>query len=93
VHVVRSVTFPISAPTVYKFINNYAYTYFLLRINYEPALGYIQPLIQWVSEALSSGIKRPRREADHSPPTSAKIKNTWIYTSIPLTRLRDVVLN
>jgi hypothetical protein len=23
----------------------------------------------------------PGREADHSPPTSAEIKNTWIYTS------------
>jgi hypothetical protein len=31
----------------------------------------------------SQGIKRPRREADHSPPTSAEIKNMWIYTSIP----------
>jgi hypothetical protein len=23
------------------------------------------------------------READHSPPTSAEVKNTWIYTSTP----------
>jgi hypothetical protein len=29
------------------------------------------------------GVKRPRREADHSPPTSAGVKNTWIYTSTP----------
>jgi hypothetical protein len=29
------------------------------------------------------GVKRPRREADHSPPTNAKVKNMWIYTSTP----------
>jgi hypothetical protein len=28
------------------------------------------------------GIKRPRREADHSPPSSAKVTNQWHY--IPL---------
>jgi hypothetical protein len=26
------------------------------------------------------GVKRPWREADPSPPTSAEVKNTWIYT-------------
>jgi hypothetical protein len=33
--------------------------------------------------ALSSGVKRPVREADQSPPTSTEMKNTWIYTSTP----------
>jgi hypothetical protein len=28
-------------------------------------------------------IKRPEYEADHSFPTSAEVKKTWIYTSIP----------
>jgi hypothetical protein len=37
-----------------------------------------KPPIQLVPGALS-----PRREADHSPPTSADVKNTWIYTSTP----------
>jgi hypothetical protein len=27
----------------------------------------------------SLGVKRPEREADHSRPTSAELKNTWIY--------------
>jgi hypothetical protein len=36
-----------------------------------------------VLEALSPGIKQPGHEADHSPPTSAKVKSTWIYTSTP----------
>jgi hypothetical protein len=31
--------------------------------------------------------KWPRREADHSPPTSAEIKKMWTYTSTPPIRL------
>jgi hypothetical protein len=27
------------------------------------------------------GIKRPGREADHSPQSSAEVNNTWSYTS------------
>jgi hypothetical protein len=33
--------------------------------------------------ALSSGVKRQDREANYSPPTSAKVKKTRIYTFIP----------
>jgi hypothetical protein len=29
------------------------------------------------------GVKRPRREADHSPPSSTEVKNAWSYTSNP----------
>jgi hypothetical protein len=46
-----------------------------------PALGFTQPPIQWVPGALSPGVKRQGREADHSPPTSAEVKKMWIYTS------------
>jgi hypothetical protein len=42
-----------------------------------------QPPIQWVPGALSLGTKRPGCEADHSPPSSAEVKNAWSYTSIP----------
>jgi len=35
----------------------------------------------------------PECEADHSPPSNAEVKNAWIYTSTPLTRLRGVVLS
>jgi hypothetical protein len=45
--------------------------------------GSIQPPIQWVPGALSPGVKRQGREADHSLPTSAQIKKIWIYTSSP----------
>jgi hypothetical protein len=33
------------------------------------------------SGALSLRVKRPGREADHSPPSSADVKNPWSYTS------------
>jgi hypothetical protein len=46
-----------------------------------PTLRPIQPPIQWILEALSPGVKRLGSEADHSPPTSAKVKKTWVYTS------------
>jgi hypothetical protein len=39
--------------------------------------------VQWVPGALSRGVKRPGREADHSPPSSAEVNNVWSYTSTP----------
>jgi hypothetical protein len=48
-----------------------------------PVLGSTHPPILWVPGALTSGVKRPGREADHSPPSSAKVKNAWSYTSTP----------
>jgi hypothetical protein len=48
-----------------------------------PALGPTQPPIQWVPGALSLGVKRPGREAHHSPPVSAEVKKTCVYTSTP----------
>jgi hypothetical protein len=44
---------------------------------------YLQTPILWVPGALSPGVKRPGREADHSPPTSAEVKKMWIYASTP----------
>jgi hypothetical protein len=48
-----------------------------------PALGPIQPPIQWVTGALIPEVKRQGREADHSPPTSVEVKKICIYTSTP----------
>jgi hypothetical protein len=39
--------------------------------------------MQWVPGATSSSVKRKESEADHSLPTNAEDKKTWIYTSIP----------
>jgi hypothetical protein len=47
---------------------------FLFTTAYRTALGPTQPSIQWVPGALSLGLKQPRREADHSPPFSAEVK-------------------
>jgi hypothetical protein len=47
------------------------------------ALGPTQPPIQWVPGALSLGLKWLGNEADHSPPSSAKVKNVWSYISTP----------
>jgi hypothetical protein len=52
-----------------------------------PALGPIQPAIQWVPGVLSLGVKRAGREADHSPPYSAKVKEfveLYLHSPIPL---------
>jgi hypothetical protein len=38
------------------------------------ALGPTQPPIQWVPETLSLGVKWSGHEAEHSPPSSAKVK-------------------
>jgi hypothetical protein len=39
------------------------------------ALGPTQPPTQWVPGIISSGIKWQGREADHSPVSSADVKN------------------
>jgi hypothetical protein len=53
---------------------------FLLTTACRPVLRPTQPPIRWVPGALSLGVKRPRCEADHSPPSSAEVKNAWSYT-------------
>jgi hypothetical protein len=47
------------------------------------ALGPTQTPNQWLPGALSLGVKLPGREADHSPPSTAEIKNSWSYTTTP----------
>jgi hypothetical protein len=53
--------------------------FFLFATTSRSALGTTQPPIQWVTRFLSPGVKRPVREADHSPPTTAEAES--IYTS------------
>jgi hypothetical protein len=53
-------------------------------------LGPTQPPIHWVPEAFSLGVKRPKREADHSPASCADIKYICIHSLI---QLHGVVLN
>jgi hypothetical protein len=53
---------------------------FLFSTSSRPALRSTQPPLRRVPGALFPGVKRPGREVDHSPPTSAQVK-MWIYTS------------
>jgi len=49
--------------------------------------------MQWVPGALSLGVKWRGREADHSPPSSAELKNAWkLYLQSPI-RLHGLVLS
>jgi hypothetical protein len=66
---------------------------FLFTTASRTALGLTQPLIQWILGAPSLEVKRQRREANHSPHSSAEVKNVWSYTSTPLIRLRGVELS
>jgi hypothetical protein len=54
-----------------------------------PALGLTHPLCSEYRE----GVKRPDREADHSCPSSAEVKNAWSYTSTPAIRFQGAMLS
>jgi hypothetical protein len=45
------------------------------------------------SGAPTPGVKQPGSEPDHSPPTSAEVKNMWIYKSTRTYIYHDVVFN
>jgi hypothetical protein len=45
--------------------------------------GLIQPPNQWISGVLPLGVKWPGREASHSPPYNAEVKNAKGYISTP----------
>jgi hypothetical protein len=65
----------------------------LFTIESRPVLEPTQPPIQWIPGALSLGLKRPEREADHPSPYSAEVKNEWSYTSSHPIRLHGEVLS
>jgi hypothetical protein len=49
------------------------------------APGHIQSHIQWVGGAVFLGVKRTGREADHSSPSSAGVKNAGAIPPLPNT--------
>jgi hypothetical protein len=66
---------------------------FLFTTASRTALRTTQPPIQWVPGALSLGVKRPGREADHSPSSSAEVKEcVELYLHSPI-RLHGMVLS
>jgi hypothetical protein len=59
---------------------------FLFTTASRTALESTKPRIQWASGVLSLGVKRSGREADHSPPSSAEIKErVELYLHTPNT--------
>jgi hypothetical protein len=66
---------------------------FLFTTASKQALGLTQPPIQWVPGDLSLEVKRPGRQADQSPPSSADVKNAWNYASPPPIHFHGVVLS
>jgi hypothetical protein len=59
------------------------YGIFSLRHRIQTALETTQTATELVPGALSLGLKRPGREADHFSPSSAEVRNPWNYTSTP----------
>jgi hypothetical protein len=59
----------------------------LFTVASRPALGHNQPPFQWVSRAVSSGVKRQGLEADHSPPSSAEVNGGQVIASFLRTSL------
>jgi hypothetical protein len=41
----------------------------------KPALGPTQPPVQWITGSLTPGIQQVGRDADQSPPSTAKVNN------------------
>jgi hypothetical protein len=56
---------------------------FLYTTASRPALGPTLLSIQWVLGIIFPGVKRPGREADHSPPFSAEVKNVGALLPLP----------
>jgi hypothetical protein len=56
---------------------------FLFSITSRSALGPTQSPIRWVLGAISPRVKRLRREADHSPPSSAEVKKGGAIPPLP----------
>jgi hypothetical protein len=66
---------------------------FSLRHHVQNGSGPAKPPMQWVPAAPSLGVKRPGREADHSPPSIAEVKEcVELYIHSPI-RLHGMVLS
>jgi hypothetical protein len=66
---------------------------FLFTAASRTALGPTQSPIQWVRGALSLGVKRLGREANHSPPSNAEVKECVELYSTPPVHLHGVVFS
>jgi hypothetical protein len=67
--------------------------FFLFATASGPVLRPAQAPNQWVPRLFYPGVRRPEREADHSSPFSAEVKNAGSYITTPAMRLDSMVLN
>jgi hypothetical protein len=63
--------------------DNHCGSFYLTNTASRPALKPIQPPIHCISGAPTQGLKRPRSEADYSPPSSTEVKNPWSSNFTP----------
>jgi hypothetical protein len=47
-------------------------------------LRFNEPPVQWVRWTIYPGLKRPGSEADHTPPSSEKLKNGGAIPPLPI---------
>jgi hypothetical protein len=66
---------------------------FLFNTASRTALELTKPLTGWVPRAVPLEVKWAGCEADHSPPSSAEVKDEWSYTSTLPVRLIGMVLS
>lgn len=60
----------------------------MLRIPYNTS----ELCIQWMLEVLPPGIRRLKRDADHSLPSDAAVENLWKFFSSPPVRRASLSL-
>jgi hypothetical protein len=77
---------------IYIYVTGYGLDSHLFSIISRPAPELSQPPIQWVPGAISLGVKRLWSETDHSPPSSAEVKNGGANLHSPIS-LHGIVLH
>jgi hypothetical protein len=80
-HKVQTLSHKVSSWTLQTLLVTYLSFINVFSIESRPVLEPTQHPMQWVSGKISTGLKRPRCEAEHSPPSSAEVSNAWRYTS------------
>jgi hypothetical protein len=68
--------------SIYLFANNIFEIVYLLHV-VQTGFGAHPAPYPMGTRGFFLGSQAAGAEADHSPPTSAEVKNTWIYTSTP----------
>jgi hypothetical protein len=55
-------------------VNYYQITQHYIQEDSSPLFIFFRPPTEWVPGTIYLGVKLPKREADHSPPSSAEVK-------------------